>query len=337
MKIAVVILNYNGAALLHDLLPKVVEFSPQAEVIVADNASTDDSLAVLRDEFPQVRLIQLEKNFGFAEGYNRALAQIDAEVFVLLNSDVEVTPNWLVPMVDYLGKHPEVAACQPKLMSYNHRTQFEYAGACGGQIDMLGYPFCRGRILDTVEEDRGQYDEVADIFWATGACLCIRADRFREVGGLDGRFFAHMEEIDLCWRLGARGHRIVCVPQSVVYHIGAKTLNAESPFKTYLNFRNCALMIYKNSLHAHCVLFVRFWLDMVAALHLLLQRKPKNAAAVLRALHDFHRMRSDFKKDRDKNLKKTVVARPAGFFADSILWQYYFRKRKVARDLPKLG
>lgn len=333
MKTAVVILNYNGEPLLHELLPKVVAYSPQAEVIVADNASTDGSLALLKRDFPQVRVIELPENFGFAEGYNRALAQVEADFFVLLNSDVEVTENWLAPLLRFLADNPDVAACQPKLLSYNRRSQFEYAGACGGCIDRWGYSFCRGRILNTVENDHGQYDTPADIFWATGACLCIRADKFREAGGLDGRFFAHMEEIDLCWRLNARGNRIVCVPQSVVYHIGAKTLNKESPFKTYLNFRNNALMIYKNAPDARHILAVRFWLDLLAAAHLLLQGKTENAFAVVRALRDSRRMRRDFETDRRQNMQAATATKLAGFFHGSILWAYYVRRVKVARNL----
>lgn len=333
MKTSVVILNYNGETLLRELLPKAVAYSPQAEVVVADNASTDGSLALLKRDFPQVRLVELPENFGFAEGYNRALAQLDADCFVLLNSDVEVTENWLSPLVRFLEDNPDAAACQPKLLSYARRSQFEYAGACGGCIDRLGYPFCRGRILGTVEDDQGQYDAVADVFWATGACLCIRADKFREAGGFDGRFFAHMEEIDLCWRLNARGNRIACVPQSVVYHIGAKTLDKESPLKTYLNFRNNALMIYKNAPDAKRILAVRFWLDIVAAAHLLVQGKAANARAVVRALRDSRRMRRSFAADRERNLQATVAAPAAGFFAGSILWAYYVKRVKVARNL----
>ncbi|MGN0186683.1 MAG: glycosyltransferase family 2 protein [Paludibacteraceae bacterium] len=333
MKTAVVILNYNGEALLRTLLPSVVEHSPHAEVIVADNASTDGSLNLLRQTFPQVRLITLSENYGFAEGYNRALAQIEADYFVLLNSDVEVTVHWLEPLIDYMAQHTDVAACQPKIKSYTDRTKFEYAGACGGYIDALGYPFCRGRILSTLEPDNGQYDTVADVFWASGACLLVRADKFREVGGLDGRFFAHMEEIDLCWRLQARGNRIVCLPQSTVYHIGAKTLATEHPMKTYLNFRNNLLMIYKNEPAASTILTARLLLDWVAALHLLCQGKWRNVCAVLRAQKDFFVMRKHFVADRCKNLQATVNHNINGKFQGSILWQYYIRRRRVAHNL----
>ncbi|MGM9746740.1 MAG: glycosyltransferase family 2 protein [Paludibacteraceae bacterium] len=336
MKTAVVILNYNGETLLRTLLPTVVAHSPQAEVIVADNASTDGSLNLLRQTFPQVRIIALSENYGFAEGYNRALAQVDADYFVLLNSDVEVTAHWLEPLLDYMNCHVDVAACQPKIMSYTDRTKFEYAGACGGYIDALGYPFCRGRILSTVESDNGQYDDVADVFWASGACLLMRADKFREAGGLDGRFFAHMEEIDLCWRMQARGNRIVCVPQSTVYHIGAKTLAKEHPMKTYLNFRNNLLMIYKNAASASTILAARLVLDWVAALHLLCQGKWQNVVAVLRAQKDFFVMRKNFAADRLENLQSTVNHHLKGLLHGSILWHYYIRRRTVARKLHGL-
>lgn len=333
MKTAVVILNYNGEALLRTLLPTVVAYSPQAEVVVADNASTDGSLQLLRQTFPQVRIIALSENYGFAEGYNRALAQVDADYFVLLNSDVEVTEHWLEPLSDYMMQHVDVAACQPKIMSYTDRTKFEYAGACGGYIDALGYPFCRGRIFSTVESDNGQYDNVADVFWASGACLLVRADKFREVGGLDGRFFAHMEEIDFCWRLLARGSRIVCIPQSTVYHIGAKTLAKEHPMKTYLNFRNNLLMIYKNAASATIILTLRILLDWLAAAQFLLQGRVANFTAVLRAQKDFFGMRKNFVSDRRENLQATVNKDIKCKLQGSVLWQYYIARRKVARKL----
>ena len=271
-RIAVVILNFNGAEMLRAFLPSVVDYSPEAEVIVADNCSTDASAQVMREEFPAVRYIQLEKNYGFADGYNRALAQVEAEYFLMLNSDVEVTQGWLAPMLEYMDSHPGVAACQPKLLSYKNKKEFEYAGACGGFIDKYGYPYCRGRIFDTVEEDKGQYDSVAELFWATGAALMIRAEDYRAAGGLDGTFFAHMEEIDLCWRLRSRGRRIVCIPQSCVYHVGGATLNKSNPRKTYLNFRNNLLMLYKNlpENELRHVMFVRALLDYVAAFKSLL-------------------------------------------------------------------
>ena len=225
-KVAVVILNWNGAEMLRRFLPSVISGSQAegVEIYVADNASTDDSCCVIEEEFSSVRLIRLDRNYGFADGYNKALSQIEACYVVLLNSDVEVTPDWLSPLVNYLDAHPDVAACQPKILSFREKKKFEYAGASGGFLDKYGYPFCRGRIFDEVEEDRGQYDSVSPVFWATGAALFIRLSVYREVGGLDGRFFAHMEEIDLCWRLRSRGYQIFCIPSSTVYHVGGATL-----------------------------------------------------------------------------------------------------------------
>src|SRR5574344_438895 len=245
-KIAVVILNWNGAAMLRQFLPSVIRNSPEAAVYVADNGSTDNSVEMLRNDFPTVRLVLLDKNYGFAGGYNNALKQIEATYYLLLNSDVEATPGWLVPMLDYMDAHVEVAACQPKLLSQKTKSVFEYAGASGGYIDRYGSPFCRGRVMGSVEEDRGQYDNIVPLFWATGASLLVRSVDYNSVGGLDDRFFAHMEEIDLCWRLRSRGRAIVCIPQSVAYHVGAATLKKENPKKTYLNFRNNLLMLYKN-------------------------------------------------------------------------------------------
>lgn len=247
-KIAVVILNWNGCDMLRSFLPSVVRFSEVdgAVVYVADNGSTDASVAMLRREFPSVHLILLEENHGFADGYNLALKQVEAEYVVLLNSDVEVTEHWLVPLAEYMDAYPETAACQPKIRSWRNKGQFEYAGAAGGFIDRYGYPFCRGRIMGVVEEDKGQYDTVIPIFWATGAALFIRLADYREAGGLDGRFFAHMEEIDLCWRIQLNGYRVRVVPQSVVYHLGGGTLPQSSPWKLKLNYRNNLLLLENN-------------------------------------------------------------------------------------------
>ena len=244
--IAIVILNWNGASMLRKFLPSVLKYSQEAEVIVADNASKDDSLKVMETEFPEVRTIVLDKNYGFAEGYNQALRQVEAEYYLLLNSDVEVTEGWLQPMLTYMDAHEDVVACQPKLRCEWNRSMLEYAGACGGYIDYLGYPFCRGRVFNTVEEDLGQYDTVVPVLWATGAALMIRSKLYWEAGGLDARFFAHQEEIDLCWRLRARGYKIVCVPQSVVYHVGGASLPKQNSKKTFLNFRNNMILLYKN-------------------------------------------------------------------------------------------
>ena len=249
MKTAVVILNWNTEGFLKEFLPGLlhsVEKVEGAEVIVADNASTDGSLKVMQDLFPQVRTIALDRNYGFTGGYNKAFEQIDSEYFVLINSDIEVTENWLGPLVNWMNDHPECGACAPKLHSWQEREKFEYAGAAGGYIDRFGYPFCRGRVLKNLETDKGQYDSPKDVFWATGACLMVRSCLYRKLGGLDERFFAHMEEIDLCWRMQLEGYRVTVVPQSIVYHVGGGTLPATSPFKLYLNFRNNLLMLENN-------------------------------------------------------------------------------------------
>ncbi|MFC2739670.1 MAG: glycosyltransferase family 2 protein [Prevotella sp.] len=332
MKVAVVILNWNGEAMLRRFLPTVVRYScDEAEIWVADNASDDASVQLLREHFPSVRLIQLDKNYGFAEGYNRALAQIEAEYYVLLNSDVEVTHHWLTPLVEYMEAYPDVAACQPKLLSEANRDYFEYAGASGGFIDRYGYPFCRGRIFNTVEEDNGQYDYIIDILWATGACMLIRSADYREVHGLDGRFFAHNEEIDLCWRLRQRGRRIVCIPESEVYHVGGGTLPKSNPMKTFLNFRNNLTMLYKNLPDGELkgVMRVRRVLDYVAALKMLVaDRSWADFKAVVKARRAFYRWRHNFDDDR-REIGQTRTAGPSERVGYSILWQYYVKGRKT--------
>ena len=298
MKCSVIILNWNGASMLRQYLPSVVAHTtlPDCEVVVADNGSTDNSLEVLSKEFPSVRVIALDKNYGFAEGYNLAIDErIKAgdvpEYVVLLNSDVEVTEGWLKPLTAYLDAHPDVAAVQPKIRSWRNRNMFEHAGAAGGFLNPLGYPYCRGRILWKVEEDKGQYDTIVDVDWTSGACMCVRTNVYKECGGLDAAFFAHMEEIDLCWRMRNKGWRLVCLPESVVYHLGGGSLNYESPRKTYLNHRNNLLMIYKNKQHPYGVLFVRFFLDYAAAAFYLLQGRWGACKAVFEARRDYRRMR----------------------------------------------
>ena len=297
---------------------------------MADNGSTDASVEMLRQEFPSVHLIILDKNRGFAEGYNLALQQVSAEYVVLLNSDVEVTGHWLAPLVDYMDAHPEVAACQPKIRSWRYKERFEYAGAAGGFIDRYGYPFCRGRIMGVVEEDNGQYATVVPVFWATGAALFIRLKDYQDAGGLDGRFFAHMEEIDLCWRLRARGRMLVCVPQSTVYHVGGATLKKENPHKTFLNFRNNLVMLYKNLPEEELgyVMRVRTVLDCVAALSFLLKGQFANMWAVLRARRAFHSLRPLFAADREENLKKTSLPVIPERTKSSILVQFYLYGKK---------
>jgi len=296
---SVIILNWNGAELLRTYLPSVVKsiqssaFSVQ--LIVADNGSTDESPEVLKKEFPSVKTIVLDKNYGFAEGYNRAIAQVDDEYVVLLNSDVETPEGWLDPLLAYLDAHPDVAAVQPKIRSWRDRTYFEHAGAAGGYVNALGYPYCRGRVLSHVEEDKGQYDTIVNVDWTSGACMCVRTKVYKEMGGLDAAFFAHMEEIDLCWRMRNKGWKLACVPESEVYHLGGGSLSYDNPRKTYLNFRNNLVMIYKNSKYRWLVLGVRFFLDYAAALLFLVQGKRGSAKAVYEARRDYHDMRKNYR------------------------------------------
>ena len=337
-KVAIVILNWNGQAMLEKYMPSVLQYSKdEATVYVADNASTDQSMEMLRQHFPGVKLIQLEKNWGFAEGYNKALKQMDAEYYLLLNSDIEVTHHWLTPMTEYLDNHPDVAACQPKLLSIFDKDRFEYAGASGGYLDHFGYPFCRGRIFETVEEDNGQYDYATDILWATGAALMIRSKDYWEAGGLDGRFFAHNEEIDLCWRLRIRGRRIVCLPESYVYHVGGGTLPKGNPMKTFLNFRNNLTMLYKCLPEENLkrVMRWRWWLDYLAAWEMLiLKRNVGDFRAVYRARRAFKRWRKDFEADRKAIQASRVAKEIPERRAFSLLWQYYVKGRKTFAQLP---
>lgn len=323
--------------MLWQYLPTVLKYSKDdAEVWVADNASTDGSMEMLHEKFPSVKTLQLQRNFGFAEGYNRALAQIKADYYVLLNSDVEVTHHWLTPLIEYMDAHNDVAACQPKLLSEFHKDSFEYAGASGGFLDRYGYPFCRGRIFSTVERDNGQYDYSTDVLWATGACLFIRSKDYWEAYGLDGRFFAHNEEIDLCWRLRQRGRRIVCIPESVVYHVGGGTLPKSNPMKTFLNFRNNLTMLYKNlpDDELHKVMRARFFLDWLAAFEMLvLQRNLGDFKAVLRGRRAFRKWRHDFDKDR-KEIAETRKVNPVPERKPySILWRYYVKGQKHFSEL----
>lgn len=300
MKTAVVILNYNTKDYLRKFLPGLISSCEglDAEVWVADNASADGSVEMLRAEFPQVPLIVLESNFGFTGGYNRALSMIEADYYLLINSDIEVPPGWLAPLVEWMDSHPECGACGPKLISYYNRDTFEYAGAAGGLLDSFGYPFCRGRILQKVEKDHGQYDTPANVLWVSGACLMVRSALWRELGGLDDRFFAHMEEIDFCWRLQLRGWKVTVVPQSFVYHIGGGTLSNESPRKLFLNFRNNLLMLENNlpatlrsRFRARIRIFIRMCLDGLSAMVYLCKGKWSFAASVWKAHRDYRRLR----------------------------------------------
>ncbi len=325
-KVAIVILNWNGEKLLPQFLPSVIEHSniEGAEVIVADNASTDDSIKIMKKQFPQVRLIEMNENYGFAEGYNQALKQIDAKYFVLLNSDVEVTQDWLPPMIEYMDQHQEVAACGPKILDYKKKTHFEYAGAAGGFIDQYGYPFCRGRVFFNVEQDNGQYDTIRDVLWVSGCALMIRSKVYKEMEGLDKDFFAHMEEIDLCWRINNNGWRIVNIPQSTIYHVGGASLEVGSPRKTYLNFRNSLLMVYKNTEDGLLkkVLRRRRRLDYIAAVKFLLTNGMAHYDAVTQAHLDFQKAIPEFEEKRRKNLSNKDKECPF-VFKKSIVFLFY--------------
>ena len=337
MKVAIVILNWNGRQMLERYLSTVLFYScEEASVIVADNASTDDSVEFLKTHFPDVPTILLDQNYGFADGYNKALAQVEAEYYLLLNSDVEVTHHWLTPLLEFMDSHSEVAACQPKLLSMADKDCFEYAGASGGFLDRLGYPFCRGRIFDTVEPDDGQYDYAMEIMWATGACLLIRSEDYWNVGGLDGRFFAHNEEIDLCWRLRLLGRKIYCIPESAVCHLGGGTLPKGNPMKTFLNFRNNLTMLYKNlpEKDLRPVMRWRWFLDYLAAIEmLLLNHSLSDFKAIFRARRAFKKWRSIFKEDRERIQQTRVPEAARDRKPYSILWQYYGKKHRRFSDI----
>lgn len=328
-RVAVVILNYNGEKLLPQFLPSVIRHSGDAEVIVADNGSTDDSLRVLT-LFPQVTVLPLPGNFGFCGGYNRALRRVTADYYVLLNSDVEVTENWLTPMKALLDNHPRIASVQPKILSYRQRHLFEYAGAGGGFLDALGYPFCRGRLFDHVEEDKGQYDDERPVFWTSGACMMVRAEKFHQHGGFDEDFFAHMEEIDLCWKLNRSENELFYCGKSHVYHLGAGTLGYQHPHKTYLNFRNGLSLIFKHldTFELIYKLPLRIALDWVAALIFLMKGQGRNFVSVLRAHASFAgQMRRLMGKRR--KIRRQYPSYPRdNMHRGLIVVDYYLRRRR---------
>lgn len=327
VKTAVVILNYNGEKFLREFLPFVIQHTAGAKIIVADNGSIDLSADVVKQKFPTVELIQLNNNYGFCGGYNRALRQVEAEYYVLLNSDVEVTPGWLTPLTNLLDQNPHIAAVQPKILAYNEKDRFEYAGAAGGFIDSMGYPFCRGRVFDETEKDSGQYNDTREVFWATGACLVIRSNVYHDLKGLDEDFFAHMEEIDLCWKIQRAGHKIFYCGQSSVYHVGAGTLSKSNPRKTYYNFRNGLSLVYKHwsSGQLFWKLPFRFLLDYVAAVKFLLSGKGGDARAVLRAHYHFIKK---FGKNRGK--RKALKQFPfttKNIYPRLIIWDHFILKK----------
>lgn len=316
--------------MLQEFLPSVVEHSATTQIVVADNGSTDDSVEFLRNNYPQIQLVINDKNYGFAEGYNKALAHVEADYYVILNSDVEVTPNWIEPVVELMESDENIAICQPKLLSHINRDTFEYAGGAGGFIDRFGYPFCRGRVFSTLEKDEGQYDDVREVFWATGAAMFVKAPLFHKLGGFDGDFFAHMEEIDFCWRAKNSGYKVMYCPASKIYHVGGGTLPPSSPFKTFLNFRNNFALLYKN-LRRISIAYVfpaRIVLDYVAAVRFLTEGKPKEFWAVVRAHFAFYRMVPSLTRKRRKMDHRKVgeIYRGSVVFAN-----FLFKKNKFSQ------
>ena len=321
-KIAVVILNWNGAKLLEQFLPSVVAFSDEANIYVADNASTDHSIQVIQEQFPSVTIIQNESNYGFANGYNTALKNVEEEYYALVNSDIEVTENWLTPILSIFNTEPEIAIIQPKILDYKNKAYFEYAGAAGGFIDKYGFPFCRGRIFETIEKDTSQYEDELEIFWASGACFFIRKEVYRKLNGFDGDFFAHQEEIDLCWRAFNLGYKVKYTYKSVVYHVGGATLNQGNPHKTYLNFRNSLLMLIKNLPKSNLmsVIFIRLCLDGIAGIHFIFKGKFSHCFAILKAHFSFYCLLS-------KNLKKRTSYQNKDYYhTKSIVYKCFIKQ-----------
>ena len=328
MQASIVILNYNGRHLLAEFLPSVIQYSLPYNIVVVDNASHDDSVTFLQQHYPAIRCIQHKRNEGFARGYNLALQQIEATYYILLNNDVQVTPYWVSSLLNLLEKDSTIAACQPKICSWRAKSAFDYAGAAGGFIDILGYPFCRGRLFNTLEEDCGQYNDSCEIFWASGACMAVRAEAFWKVGGFDERLFAHYEEIDLCWRLQRQGYTIHYQGDAVVYHVGGATLPYDSPAVTYLKFRNRALVLYKNLSVSiiHWKHVARILLDLVAALQACLQGKFRKAYAILRAQIDFFKYKRYYKP-------AFIALEPNQMYQRLLPWDYFIRNKKTFNSL----
>ncbi len=336
MKVAVVILNWNGKNFLEKFLPSVIMHnSAYAQVVVADNASTDDSVFFIKNNYPQVTIVQNAINGGFAKGYNDALKYVEAEYYVLLNSDVEVTKGWLDSIIKLMDSDRAIAVCQPKIKDFNNKKLFEYAGAAGGFIDKYGYPFCRGRILDCIEEDKGQYNDTREVFWATGACMFVRASYFNLVGGFDPDFFAHMEEIDLCWRLKNLGYKVMYCWEAEVYHVGGGTLNKTSPHKTFLNFRNNLLLLCKNHAHKYFIvkMLIRLILDGIAGVKFLLTGEFQHSIAVIKANFSFYSNLGETLKKR-RQLKTQITAyTTSAVYLHSIIADYYIRGKRTFTEI----
>ncbi|MBC7556799.1 MAG: glycosyltransferase family 2 protein [Chryseobacterium sp.] len=335
-KVAVVILNWNGKSFLEKFLPIVLKYSQNVQIIVADNNSSDDSVVFLKNYFPHVSVIINPTNDGFSKGYNTALKQVNAEYYVLLNSDVEVTENWIEPIITLLDANQKIAACQPKILDYNHKTKFEYAGASGGFIDKYGYPFCRGRIFNVLEQDKGQYNLTKEVFWATGACMFVRAEAFWKVGGFDDDYFAHMEEIDLCWRMKNIGYKIYVEPKSFVYHVGGGTLNKLSPKKTFLNFRNNLITLTKNAA-PHFLIFkilYRMILDGVAAFKFLFEGNSNHFTAVIKAHFSFYNhLPSTLKKRRKMRKMQGFIDSTTGIYEKNSVYAHFIKSINYYSDL----
>ncbi|HRG18470.1 MAG TPA: glycosyltransferase family 2 protein [Flavobacterium lutivivi] len=327
-KIAVVILNWNGVKLLEQFLPSVMLYSPEATVYLADNASTDSSIEFVKTNYPDIKIIQNEGNFGYAHGYNVALKNVEEPYFCLLNSDVEVTENWLKPILDIFEKEKNVAIIQPKILDFKNKSLFEYAGAAGGFIDKYGYPYCRGRIFETVEKDNGQYDDFYEIFWASGACFFIRKEVFNQLGGFDESFFAHQEEIDLCWRSKNAGYKIYYTFQSIIYHVGGATLKESNPKKTFLNFRNSLLMLVKNLPEGKIlpIIFTRLFLDGIAGIQFILKGKFSHCWAIIKAHFHFYHLLNKYFKKRTNNQTESY------FKTNSIVYNYFIKGGKVFEE-----
>lgn len=327
-KIAVVILNWNGVKLLEQFLPSVMSFSPEATVYLADNASTDSSIEFVKTNYPDIKIIQNEGNFGYAQGYNVALQHVEEPYFCLLNSDVEVTENWLKPILEIFEKEKNVAIIQPKILDFKNKSLFEYAGAAGGFIDKYGYPYCRGRIFETVEKDNGQYNDFYEIFWASGACFFIRKEVFNQLGGFDESFFAHQEEIDLCWRSKNAGYKTYYTFQSIIYHVGGATLKESNPKKTFLNFRNSLLMLVKNLPEGKIltIIFTRLFLDGIAGIQFILKGKFSHCWAIIKAHFHFYHLLNKYLKKRTNNQTESY------FKTNSIVYNYFIKGGKVFEE-----
>ncbi len=338
---AVVILNWNGLNYLKMFLGKVISYSSRDDisVYVADNGSTDGSSDWVANNFKEVKLIVLDKNYGFAEGYNRALDQIQAGYYIIMNSDIEVTERWLEPLLSYMDNNTDAASCQPKILAYNKKDHFEYAGAAGGFIDKYGYTFCRGRIFEKTEADMGQYDSSIDVFWSSGACMIVRPDAWHRCGGFDADFFAHMEEIDLCWRFHKAGYRVGFIHESVVYHVGGGTLPYDSPFKTYLNFRNSLYLLYKNlpDYNIHRIIVVRKLLDGLAALRFLFKGKPGCFKSVWNAHIDYYKAVSRLREKRSEVKKLGDYAYKPSFLNKSVVFEFYAKGKKTFNSFKQVN